>query len=52
MGKIDDEIQAAVPAFLAFAIAFAVQGDWAIAFCRQFVFSVQVLKIERNQILN
>ena len=30
------KIQPAVPAFLAVAISFAVQGDWASAFCRQF----------------
>ena len=27
-----------VPTFLTVAMSFAVQGDWAIAFCRQFVF--------------
>ena len=50
--------QPAVPAFLAVAISFAVQGDWAIAFCRQIAFffpgtkAVELNQIERNQILN
>ena len=47
------KFQPAVPAFLAVAISFAVQGDWAIAFCRQIVFFFPELnQIERNQILN
>ena len=50
--------QPAVPAFLAVAISFAAQGDWAIAFCRQIAFffpgtkAVELNQIERNQILN
>ena len=36
--KLMKKIQPAVPTFLAVAMSFAVQGDWAIAFCRQFVF--------------
>ena len=50
--------QSSVPTFLAVAISFAVQGGWAIAFCRQFVFffpgpkAVGLNQIERNQILN
>ena len=52
------KIQPAVPALLAVAISCAVQGDWAIDFCRQIVFffpgpkAVELNQIERNQILN
>ena len=52
------KIQPAVPAFLAVANSFAVQGDWAIAFCRQIAFffpgpkGVELNQIERKQILN
>ena len=51
------KIQPAVPAFPV-AIWFAVQGDWAIAFCRQIAFffpgpkAAELNQIERNQILN
>jgi len=52
-----NKIQPAVPAFLAVAIPFVVQGDGTVAFCRQLFFlpgpkAVEANSTKRSRILD